>query len=89
MFDFVVEDDGSGPQLAAGSMADPPTQAEVDAVTTEQLDAAQRSKAVSVSAPAVSGDVAVLMEAMASQVAELQAKLAALGAEMAKRAGEP
>lgn len=43
--DFVVEDFGDGPMLREGSMTDPPTQVEIDAVTVEQLDAAQRSKA--------------------------------------------
>ncbi len=43
--DFIVEDNGSGPTLKDGSMVNPPTQDEVDAVTVEQLDAAQAAKA--------------------------------------------
>lgn len=39
--DFIVQDDGEGPYLVDGSMQNPPTQAEVDAVTDEQLDSAQ------------------------------------------------
>ena len=42
--DFVVEDDGKVPTLVEGSMNNPPTQKEVDALTTAQLDAAQASK---------------------------------------------
>ncbi len=42
--DFIVQDDGAGPYLVKGSMVDPPTQAEVDALTEAQLDAAQASK---------------------------------------------
>jgi hypothetical protein len=44
LVDFVVEDNGSGPTLRDGSMVNPPTQAEVDALTAAQLDAAQASK---------------------------------------------
>lgn len=38
--DFVCEDksDGLGPYLVEGSMINPPTQAEIDAVTVQQLD---------------------------------------------------
>lgn len=39
--DFVVQDDGNGPYLVEGSMQNPPTQEEVDALTEEQLDSAQ------------------------------------------------
>lgn len=44
--DFVCQDnaDGQGPYLVDGSMQNPPTQAEVDAVTTLQLDDAQFNK---------------------------------------------
>lgn len=42
--DFIVEDRGEGPVLREGSMQDPPSQDEVDAVTAEQLDAAQLAK---------------------------------------------
>lgn len=42
--DFICVDNGKGPELEAGSMVNPPTQAEVDAVTALQLDAAQASK---------------------------------------------
>ncbi len=44
LVDFVVEDSGDGPTLREGSMVNPPTQQEVDAVTVEQLDAAQAAK---------------------------------------------
>ncbi len=43
--DFICFDDGSGPRLQEGSMANPPSQAEVNALTTAQLDAAQADKA--------------------------------------------
>jgi hypothetical protein len=39
LFGFRVEDHGSGPFLVDGSMVNPPTQAQVDAVTIAQLDA--------------------------------------------------
>lgn len=47
LVDFVCLDDGDGqgPYLVDGSMANPPTQAEIDALTPAQLDAAQRAKA--------------------------------------------
>lgn len=45
LVDFVCEDNGDGPYLVEGSMNNPPTQAEVDALTNAQLDAAQRAKA--------------------------------------------
>ncbi len=44
LVDFIVEDSGNGPTLKDGSMVNPPTQEEVDAVTVEQLDAAQAAK---------------------------------------------
>ena len=46
--DFVCVDNGNGPTLVDGSMVNPPTQAEVDALTTAQLDAAQAEKSFSV-----------------------------------------
>lgn len=45
LVDFIVEDDGSGPQLREGSMENPPSQDEINAVTVEQLDEAQKNKA--------------------------------------------
>ncbi len=45
LVDFIVEDNGSGPTLKDGSMLNPPTQKEIDALTVEQLDAAQAAKA--------------------------------------------
>ncbi len=45
LVDFVVEDNGDGPTLLEGSMVNPPTQEEVDALTVDQLDAAQAAKA--------------------------------------------
>lgn len=44
--DFIVMDnsDGKGPFLADGSMRNPPTQQEVDALTDDDLDLAQASK---------------------------------------------
>jgi hypothetical protein len=42
--DFIVQDDGDGPYLV--SLDNPPTQEQVDAVTVEQLDAAQARKAL-------------------------------------------
>ncbi len=47
--DFVCRDDadGKGPYLVDGSMINPPTQAEVDALTTEQLDQAAADKVAS------------------------------------------
>lgn len=39
--DFRVQDDGAGPYLVEGSMKNPPTQEEVDALTDGELDAAQ------------------------------------------------
>ena len=44
LVDFLCRDDGDGPYLVDGSMVNPPTQAEVDALTTAQLDASQREK---------------------------------------------
>ncbi len=45
LVDFIVDDLGDGPTLREGSMLNPPTQEEVDALTVEQLDEAQASKA--------------------------------------------
>lgn len=45
LVDFICVNNGKGPELEEGSMVNPPTQVEVDAVTTAQLDAAQRAKA--------------------------------------------
>lgn len=44
LVDFEVVDNGDGPFLVEGSMTNPPTQEEVDVVTTEQLDIAQATK---------------------------------------------
>ena len=40
--DFRVQDDGNGPYLVEGSMKNPPTQEEVDALTEAQLNSAIR-----------------------------------------------
>lgn len=43
--DYVVSDDGSGAVISAWNLADPqPTQAEIDAVTAEQVQAARTAK---------------------------------------------
>lgn len=48
LVDFLVQDDndGQGPYLVDGTMQNPPTQAEVDALTTQQLDDAQQEKSL-------------------------------------------
>jgi hypothetical protein len=47
LVDFIVEDHGNGPTLKDGSMVNPPTQAEVDAVSVADLDRAQALKGLS------------------------------------------
>lgn len=46
LIDFIIQDDGDGPYLVDGSMLNPPTQDEVDAVSELQLNAAQAGKSV-------------------------------------------
>ena len=48
LVDFVCVDNGAGPTLVEGSMVNPPTQAEVNAVTAQQLDDAQKDKSIKV-----------------------------------------
>jgi hypothetical protein len=44
LVDFKVVDHGNGPELVEGSMINPPTQKEIDAVSPADLDAAQAKK---------------------------------------------
>jgi hypothetical protein len=46
LIDFIVEDHGDGPTLLEGSMVNPPTQAEVDALTPQQFTDAQSDKRI-------------------------------------------
>jgi hypothetical protein len=46
LIDFIVEDNGNGPTLKEGSMLNPPTQAQINALTGAQLDDAQAAKAI-------------------------------------------
>lgn len=59
LIDFVVQDDGHGPYLVEGSMENPPSQEEVDALTDAQLDAAQRRKSGPLSVPAAQAKLAL------------------------------
>lgn len=56
---FVVQDDGKGPYLVEGSMQNPPTQEEVDALTDAQLDSAQRRLSGPISVPASQAKLAL------------------------------
>jgi hypothetical protein len=65
---FVVQDDGAGPYLRSSNIANLPTQAELDAVTVAQLNQAQASKRMPLSARLASLgiDIAELRAAVAS-----------------------